>query len=167
MVEIEIDKITNSIELVATGEKFETVVLRILPSEIAQIKKSHWLFDWKTEVMTAQREVFKLVIAEKPKLMQGLVSMEDRGDHIFMHLIESGKMNRGARKQYAGVAGNLFAFACKRSFECGYQGVVSFHSKTQLVSHYETTIGAKRFAGNRMYLDTPQAKELVRRYFKQ
>ena len=37
-----------------------------------------------------------------------------------MHLIESNKFNRGAKKVYLGVPGNLVAFACKYSFEKGY-----------------------------------------------
>jgi hypothetical protein len=66
----------------------------------------------------------------------------------------------------SGVAGNLVAYACKLSFERGYEGVVSFNAKTQLIEHYRQTLGAKLFAGNRMFIDTPEALTLVTRYFK-
>lgn len=64
------------------------------------------------------------------------------------------------------MAGNLVAFACKLSFEKGYDRVVSFIAKSQLVDHYKTTLGAKLFAGNRMFIDTREALILVSKYFK-
>jgi hypothetical protein len=65
-----------------------------------------------------------------------------------------------------GVAGNLVAFACKISFEKGYDGVVSFVAKTQLIDHYSKTLGAKQFSGNRMFIDTKEAYVLKTKYFK-
>ena len=47
-----------------------------------------------------------------------------------------------------------------------YDGVVSFISKTQLVEHYEQTLGAKLFGGNRMFIDTKEAFILTTKYFK-
>ena len=66
---------------------------------------------------------------------------------------------------YRGVAGNLFAYACKLSFEYGFGGYVVFESKTLLIDHYISTLGAKRAFGNRLFLDTEVAKTLVIRYF--
>jgi hypothetical protein len=83
-----------------------------------------------------------------------------------MDLIESAKFNKGKKKLYKGVAGNLIAFACKTSFEKGYGGVVSFVAKTQLIGHYTRTLGAKLFAGNRMFIDTKEAYILTTKYFK-
>ncbi len=83
-----------------------------------------------------------------------------------MDLIESAKFNKGKSKLYHGVAGNLVAFACKVSFEQKYDGVVSFIAKTQLVKHYEQTLGAKVFSGSRMFIDTKEAVILVIKYFK-
>ncbi len=59
-----------------------------------------------------------------------------------MHLVESAPFNKGKAKVYSGVPGNLVAFACKLSFQRGHEGNVSFLSKTQLVGHYEKTLGA-------------------------
>ena len=83
-----------------------------------------------------------------------------------MDLIESAKFNKGKSKLYKGVAGNLVAFACKTSIEKGYEGVVSFISKTQLIDHYTETLGAKLFSANRMYIDTKEAQILTTKYFK-
>lgn len=82
-----------------------------------------------------------------------------------MGLIESSNFNRGASKVYLGVPGNLVAFACQLSFERGYDGYVSFESKTNLVAHYQQTLGARILFGNVMVLDTPAARRLVKQYF--
>jgi len=91
---------------------------------------------------------FGLTTLNNQKIIQGLISITDKGDHIFMDLIESAKFNKGNGKLYKGVAGNLVAFACKTSFEKGYEGVVSFIAKTQLIDYYTETLGAKLFSGN-------------------
>ncbi|WP_229239349.1 hypothetical protein [Emticicia agri] len=83
-----------------------------------------------------------------------------------MHLIENSFFNKGAEKLYAGVAGNLIAFACKKSLELGFEGIVSFISKTRLIHYYEKTLGAKQFKGNYMFIDTPEAVTLIKKYFK-
>lgn len=99
-------------------------------------------------------------------IIQGLICVLDKGDHIFRDLIESAKFNKGENKLYKGVAGNLVAFACKTSFEKGYDGIVSFIAKTQLIHHYSETLGAKLFGGNRMFIDTKDAYILTTKYFK-
>ena len=82
-----------------------------------------------------------------------------------MHLLENAKFNIGKEKIYTGVAGNLVAFACKLAFDRGYDGYISFVSKTKLVEHYKETLGAKIFGGNRMYIDTFESLRLFKRYF--
>ena len=83
-----------------------------------------------------------------------------------MDLIENAKFNKGRNKLYKGVAGNLVAFACKTSFENGFDGVVSFIAKSQLIDHYTQSLGAKLFGGNRMFIDTREALILTTKYFK-
>jgi hypothetical protein len=91
--------------------------------------------------------------------------LQDKGDHIFMHLIESNKFNRGTRKVYLGVPGNLVAFACKLSFDKGYDGYLSFESKTKLIGHYQKTLGADLLFDNIMAIDTEAAMKLIEQYF--
>ena len=84
-----------------------------------------------------------------------------------MSLIESAKFNKGKHKLYRGVAGNLVAFTCKYSFECGYDVVVSFIAKSKLIEHYRLTIGARQFGdSNRMFIDTKESLALVKQYYK-
>ncbi len=158
-----IDKLTNSIENAITGERFSTDVI---PVKASEIKVSEWLFDWKKETKQPNRTVVKLVTKENPKVIQGLLCLEDRNDHIYMHLLENAKFNKGKGKVYSGVAGNLVAYACKLSFEKGYDGFIAFESKTKLIKHYTETLGAERFgSGLRMFIDTPNSLKLVKRYF--
>jgi hypothetical protein len=143
-IDFEIDKLTNSIENAISGE----------------------IFEWHSEIKSNSKSVYCLTTLNNQKIIQGLISITDKGDHIFMDLIESAKFNKGKGKLYKGVAGNLVAFACKTSFEKGYEGVVSFMAKTQLIDHYTETLGAKLFSGNRMFIDTKESQILTTKYFK-
>lgn len=145
---------------------FDTSVTLLKATDSKQIKKIEWTFNWHTELKDKAKQVYKLTTVNNPTIIHGLISLTDKGDHIFMDLIESAKFNKGKNKLYKGVASNIVAFACKLSFEKGYAGVVSFIAKTQLIQHYEQTLGAKLFGGNRMFIDTKEALILTTKYFK-
>ena len=83
-----------------------------------------------------------------------------------MHLVESSPFNKGKTKVYDGVPGNLVAYACKLSFQRGHDGNVSFVSKTQLIEHYEKSLGAIHFGGRLMIIETKPALRLINKYFK-
>ncbi len=165
-LDFEVDKLTNSIENTISGEVFDTLVTILKPTDSKQIKKIEWAFNWHGEIKDTTKTVYKLTTINNPTIIHGLISLTDKGDHIFMDLIESAKFNKGKIKLYRGVAGNLVAFACKVSFEYKYEGVVSFIAKTQLVKHYEETLGAKLFGRTRMFIDTNEAYILTTKYFK-
>jgi hypothetical protein len=165
-LDFEIDKLTNSIENTVTGEVFETDVNRLSSKDFKLIKPGEWSFDWRKEITEKDRLVYKLTTIQNPKIVHGLIGLTDKSDHIFMDLIESAKFNKGKSKQYLGVAGNLVAFGCKMSFELNYDGVVSFIAKTQLIEHYQKSLGAKLFRNNRMFIDTRESLLLVMKYYK-
>ena len=164
-IDVEIDKLTNSIENVRTGEVFDTAVVRLAASD-RRLKMKDWCFNWKLEIAERRREVHALTTVADASIIQGLISLEDKGDHVFVHLVENARFNQGKGKVYQGVAPNLFAFACLRAFDLGYAGVVSFVSKTALKAHYAHTIGATILYGDAMAIGTKQAQALVHRYFK-
>jgi hypothetical protein len=87
-------------------------------------------------------------------------------DHIYMHLLESAPFNQGHSKMYSGVPANLVAFACQLSFQRGHEGNISFISKSQLVRHYEETLGAVHIDGRLMVVETKAALKLIDKYFK-
>lgn len=163
---IEIDKLTNSIENVLTGEVFDTEVTRFSITDSKQIKKGTWQFNWIKELKDLTKEVYKLSTTNNPTIIQGLVSIQDKQDHLFMHLIESAKFNKGKGKIYLGVPGNLIAYACKVSVDKGYDGFIAFDAKTTLVNHYEQSLGATHFRGKRMFIAPNAALKLIAQYFK-
>lgn len=165
-IDIEIDRLSNSIENSVTGEVFATRIVRLRKSDKKSIKPAEWLFDWEAELNISGREAYKLVTENNPDIIHGLLSLEDNNDHVFIHLVESANFNKGTNKIYLGVAGNLFAFACKLSFEVGYEGYVAFDSKSALIEHYEKKLGATHFKGQRMFIETVNALQLIKKYFQ-
>ena len=83
-----------------------------------------------------------------------------------MNLLESAPFNQGKSKLYEGVAGNLVAYACKISFQHGFDGYVVFTAKTKLIDHYIKTLGAYSIGSQRMVISTRASKFLVEKYFK-
>lgn len=166
MIDIEIDKLTNSIENAISGDIFDTAIFQLSIKDIKQIKKNDWQFNWQEQLKLNDRETYKLVIENNQKIIQGLISLSDQGDHIYMHLIESAKFNKGKSKIYMGVPGNLVAFACKLSFEKGYDGYLAFDAKTALIQHYQETLYATHFKRTKMIIETPAARRLIIQYFK-
>jgi len=165
-IDIVIDELTNSIKNVISGDSFQTEVSLVVKTDFKTItKKSGWQFDWKEELKHPERDVYKLSIINNQHIVQGLVSLEIKQDHVYMHLVESAPFNKGKQKLYSGVPGNLVAFACKLSFQRGNEGNVAFISKSQLVDHYVKSLGAFHFGGRLMIIETNAAMKLINRYF--
>ena len=165
-LDFEIDKITESIENAETGETLDTLVLPVTKVDLEGInRKNGWLFDWELEFSETERHIYKLVAEKELKTIHGLVSLEKMEDHVFMHLIESAPFNIGNTKKYLGVAGNLTAYGCKLSMEFGFGGVIAFISKSDLIPHYEKTLGAVHLGKNRMGIFEENAQKLLDNYF--
>jgi hypothetical protein len=162
-----IDKITKSVEDASTGESLLTDVLLATDHSLKNvIKKNGWFFSWKKE-LKRNLNVYRLVIKKQPQIIQGLISYEVMHGYLFMPLVEAAPHNFGSQKQYIGVLPNLVAFVCKQSFDMGFEGVVSFKSKTKLISHYSEKLGAEligRFG--EMAIFSNAARKLVNSYYK-
>ena len=162
-----IDGLTNSILNTISGDSFETDVHSLTKPDLKSITKTKgWKFLWRHEFNDLQKETYKLTIQGNPEIIQGLISVSYEEDHIFMHLLESAPFNLGKTKLYEGVPGNLVAFACKMSFQRGYEGFVAFISKTRLIKHYEQTLGAIHIGKQRMIIPNSASNILVTKYFK-
>ena len=162
-----IDRLTNSILNTVSGDSFQTEVIRLSKTDLKYVTKiKGWNFNWKSEFDDIKKEVYKLTILNNTNIIQGLLIITIEQDHVFMNLLESAPFNIGSHKIYEGVAGNLVAFACKISFQRGFDGYVAFTAKTKLIDHYEKTLGAYHFKNQRMIIETQPAKILVEKYFK-
>lgn len=165
-VEIEIDALTESVVEVSTGKTFKTEVTEVTKEFLNSInKKNGWKFNWKIEARLNNRNIFKLTLHSKISVLLGLICIETKEDHVHIHLVENSPENVGRAKVYQGIGGNLFAFACKESYEKGFDGVVSFYAKTQLIEHYSVTLGAMLFSNNKMVIPEKNAYLLVCKYF--
>jgi hypothetical protein len=163
----EVDKLTRSIENVATGDSFETEISVLTKADLKTVSvKNGWLFNWVKELKLNDREVYKLTIQNNPAIIQGLVSFSIQDNYVYMPLIESAPFNRGRGKVYLGVPGNMVAYGCRLSFQKGFGGFLSFHSKTKLVQHYAKTLGAVHVGAHLMVINPAQAQKLVEHYFK-
>ncbi|WP_317899692.1 hypothetical protein [Aurantibacillus circumpalustris] len=70
LIDIEIDKLTNSIENVITSDSFPTDVLPLTKNDLKTItKKNGWNFDWKSEFLKPDRDVYKLTITNNTEVV--------------------------------------------------------------------------------------------------
>src|SRR4051812_27960636 len=112
-LDFEIDSLTNSIKNVITGDSFSTDIALISKEDLKSVTRKHgWKFEWKEEFTYPERDIYKLTIVNNQSVIQGLISLEIKPEHVYMHLVESAPFNIGHGKVYAGVPGNLVAFAC-------------------------------------------------------
>lgn len=45
-----VDKLTNSIENIQTGEVFDTIIIKLTNADNSLIKTMDWRFDWSKEI---------------------------------------------------------------------------------------------------------------------
>jgi hypothetical protein len=61
-----VDKLTNSIENILTGEVFDTEITRMTIDDRKQIKKTEWQFNWQKEFKDETKEIYKLTTINNP-----------------------------------------------------------------------------------------------------
>ena len=168
-VDVEIDGITPCLIHRLSGERYHTVVDKALVQDLSHVSKNKgWSgFDWKSLCKNHQLEVYKLMV-QGDATIQGLICLEVDENWVEVHLVESAPWNIGSsNKEFIGVGAHLFAIACRRSFELGFEGFVSFRAKTSLIEHYVNDIGAYLMhpRQNRMVIETARSRYLVDNYF--
>lgn len=165
-IDVWIDKLTNSIFNIISGDSLPTNVIEVKILDLKLVTKSRgWNFNWKAELKKEGIIVYKLAILGNENIIQGLISLEIRNDHVFVNIIENAPFNIGKNKVYEGVPGNLFAYACRLSWDNGNLGLVFFVSKSSLVNHYENSLGAIHVGGFKMVIFPEQAFELIKQYY--
>lgn len=128
----------------------------------------HWKFDWSAKDI--QDCTIYALYADNSKSTQGLIACREYKNtknikgYIEVMLVESNPRNVGENAKYKGVGAHLFAIACKQSYEAGYDGIVVFYSKTELVKYYRETLHATVLFDRYMQLDTEASRILVQAY---
>lgn len=125
------------------------------------ILKSRFYFDWKTE---KQNEVFKISIKGEEEIL-GLISLIEHVDkRIEINLLSVSKENRGKNKKYAGIAGNLIAWACREAVKrFAEDACVSLIPKTKLRNYYIQEYGMIR-AGKSLFLSDGALLAVLNRF---
>lgn len=98
--------------------------------------------------------------------MLGLISLiiYEEEKRVEIKLLAVSKENRGAKKQYGRIAGNLIGFACREATRLfGIEGCVSLVPKTELKQHYMREYRMKD-AGCQIYLDAGASVRMLIRY---
>jgi hypothetical protein len=90
--------LTNSIKNLISGDNLSTEISRITKNDS---KKEGWQFDRKLELKHPERDIYKLTIINSQAIIQRLISLEVKSDHVFMHLVESAPFNKGKTKLYS------------------------------------------------------------------
>ena len=145
-----------------TQEKVPCTVEFAKIQELKSLK--NWLFDWEKEYQNEENIIYKLITIQN-NFIHGLTSVKKiNKELLFLNLLETSPINKGKNKMYENVVGILFAYACKLSFDLGYDGFCAFDTKTVLQHHYGTTYGAIPLNAQRMYFDTKQAQILIDKY---
>ena len=83
-----------------------------------------------------------------------------------MDIAETAPHNYTHKGIYSGVGAHLFAIACQVSLDAGYDGFVTFTSKSSLVEYYKEKLNAGVFRGRRMYIDEEAARILLDKYMR-
>lgn len=85
ILDFEIDKLTDSTLNRISGDSFRNEISLTTKSDLKTITKSReWSFDWKYEFLQTDREVFKLIIIDNPDIVQGLLSLTVKSDHVYL-----------------------------------------------------------------------------------
>jgi len=78
-----VDKLTNSIENIITGDSFTTEISVVTRNDLKLTsKKNGWVFNWLAEFKQPERDIYKLTIVNNPNVIQGLLSVQVKSDHI-------------------------------------------------------------------------------------
>ncbi len=139
---------------------------RIQRKDLPHMKKPPWGFTWRNELSNPHREVYKLLVEGSNDIQAG-ISFEYHEGFILVEVIESAPYNRNDTYGLK-VAPTLLAFACKTSFDKGYDGYVAIHIKRgnhKLIKLYRD-LGASPLSNDRLALDTFASSQLINIYYR-
>ncbi len=158
IINIEIDEYTPCLRR-KDGVLVKTTFEEIKPKRISEMK-----FKWN--VKSHDDDKLYVLYADGDTRIQGAMFIRKCPDDHSMRvdLVESAKHNR-IDKEYTGVGAHLFAEAIKQSYENGFDGDVTFTSKTNLKNYYMEKLGAVNIIDNEMLITGEASKKLFERYY--
>jgi hypothetical protein len=119
-------------------------------------------FDWKREIDNPQTEAWRLSVASNKHTLAYISIVFDNG-FVKINLIE--RENADQIPLFTNIGATLISFACLRSTKVGFDGVVTFTAKNQLMRWYHQKIHAQRIGNsNKMVIFEQQATAIINRY---
>lgn len=150
-----------------TNELVEAEISPAIFSEMP-LKKDGWQFNWRELFRLKGAMVYKLTLTEPSYETQGMLVLKMLNDEtVEMKNIELASQNIGKNKRFDLVAGCLIAYACFLSFKLGkngYEGCLTFESKTRLIPHYRDKYRAMQGYGARMFIEVYDSRNLIKEY---
>ena len=168
MVNVWIDELTPCLRDATTGELIPTEVIQIVrKSFLAKYNESNgWYVNWAS--LLDENEVYALVIKGTVDI-QGMVAIRKDEDSkaIYGAWMVAAPLNNKILTDHPkvlGVGGHLFAIACDKSVEYGYDGFMyGFASNKELLEHYIKVFSAMPLGIRHPYhfmIDDTQAKKI-------
>lgn len=173
-IDIEIDEITPCLKDSTNNTYIDThyEIIKPISEKDAMLMKKYekWRFNWSDKDL-CDCTIYALYV-EDSGLTQGLIACREykgRGNvdgYIEVALAEANPKNVGKTGRYKGVGAHLFSIASRLSFDLGYEGYVTFVSKSDLVEHYIEALHAEVLFDRNMQLNPDASKFLISVYDK-
>lgn len=147
---------------ISTGKEYSVEILPVESDNFKTLRKDRYFFDWKIE---RNQEVYKLQIIGSSDIL-GLVSVEriPKEWRIHIRLLTVSKENKGNRKKYDKIAGNLITHVAKIAIlEFGELACVSLKPKSQIAQHYIDKYNMN-VTGITLSIEVPEILDLIKLY---
>jgi hypothetical protein len=164
-INVEIDEFTPCLIERSTGKIVKTRYKHINKEEVPE----EWQFNWKKPFDVKDCEILALYLEDTNEI-QGLVAyMPKKENHsVYVVNVEVAPHNYRHVGKYKGTGAHLFAIAIKKSMELGFEGHIHFNAKTNIIEHYEKTIGARlvNAKNGMMEVSEQDAKDVYEKYME-
>ena len=147
---------------VLTGKIYQIEVLLVESSDYKILTKTRYFFDWKEE---KDQEIYKLVMIGQNDIL-GLISIERIPSEwrIHIRLLTVSLENKGEKKIFEKIAGNLIAFVSKIAIaDFGELACISLRPKSSIAQHYIIKYNMN-VTGATLSLEVPEIIDLINQY---
>jgi hypothetical protein len=146
----------------SSGTTYKIEITPVESADYKLLRKKRYFFDWKIE---REYEVYKLRIVESNDIL-GLISLERIPSEWRVHirLLTVSKENKGRKKQYDKIVGNLIVYAAKIAVsEYAEYACISLRPKSQIAQHYIDKYKMIS-TGITLSLEVPEILDLINLY---
>ena len=145
-----------------TGERHHVEIEPVESEDYKEITKQRYFFDWTKE---RDKEIYKLKMAGSGDIL-GLVSIERITEEwrIHIRLLTVSKENKGSKKKYENIAGNLITYVSQIAVrEYAELACVSLKPKGKIARHYIDKYGMN-ITGMTLSIEIQEILDLINTY---